>query len=159
MEVGREKSGSRLFPLPIVPRALSIFSIIVIFIGDTQREPLRSQVNNREAQGGQQDSMVFIKIRLVRLFTALEIKTRKRRAIFTTEETKTTTILRARKKKEKQTTKFTSVATSNSLQISYSCNNSESSPIARYSVMDSLQLNKRALGNDKSHYGSWKRLI
>ena len=30
---GREKRGSRLFPLPIVPRALSIFSIIAIFIG------------------------------------------------------------------------------------------------------------------------------
>ena len=25
--------GSRLFPLPIVPRALSIFSIIAVFIG------------------------------------------------------------------------------------------------------------------------------
>ena len=56
--------------------------------------------------------MVFIKIRLLQLFTALEIKTRKRRAIFTSEETKTMTILRARKKKEKQTTKFTRVATS-----------------------------------------------
>ena len=79
--------------------------------GASAEERARS-CNNREAQGGQQDSMVFIKIRLVQLFTALEIKTRKGRAIFTIEETKTTTILRARKKKEKQTTKFTSVATS-----------------------------------------------
>ena len=29
----KEKRGFRLFPLPIVPRALSIFSIIAIFIG------------------------------------------------------------------------------------------------------------------------------
>ena len=29
---GREKRGFRLFPLPIVPRALSMFSIIAIFI-------------------------------------------------------------------------------------------------------------------------------
>ena len=67
------------------------------------------QVNRSEALGGQQDSMAFIKIRLVRLFTALAVKTRKKRAIFTSEETKTTIMLRARKKKEKQTTKFTSV--------------------------------------------------
>ena len=35
MEGEREKRGSRLFPLPIVPRALSflLFSIIAIFIG------------------------------------------------------------------------------------------------------------------------------
>ena len=67
------------------------------------------QVNHSEALGGQQDSMAFIKIRLVRLFTALAVKTRKKRAIFTSEETKTTIMLRARKKKEKQTTEFTSV--------------------------------------------------
>ena len=53
--------------------------------------------------------MAFIKIRLVRLFTALAVKTRKKRAIFTSEEKKTTIMLRARKKKEKQTTEFTSV--------------------------------------------------
>ena len=32
------------------------------------------QVNHSEALGGQQDSMAFIKIRLVRLFTALAVK-------------------------------------------------------------------------------------
>ena len=64
------------------------------------------QVNHSEALGGQQDSMAFIKIRLVRLFTALALKTRKKRAIFKSEETK---MLRARKKKVKQTTKFISV--------------------------------------------------
>ena len=32
-EGGREKRGSRRFPLPIVPRALSIFSIIDILMG------------------------------------------------------------------------------------------------------------------------------
>ena len=60
-------------------------------------------------------------------------------------------MLRARKKKEKQTTKFTSVIyvwswlrRLKGLQISYSCNNSESSPKAPYTVMDFLQLNKRA---------------
>ena len=58
------------------------------------------QVNHSEALGGQQDSMAFIKIRLVRLFTALAVKTRKKRAIFTSEEKKTTIMLRARKKKE-----------------------------------------------------------
>ena len=31
------------------------------------------------------------------------------------------------------------------LQISFSCNNSEGSPVARYSMIDSLQLSKRAL--------------
>ena len=46
------------------------------------------QVNHSEALGGQQDSMTFIKIRLVRLFTALAVKTRKKRAIFTSDETK-----------------------------------------------------------------------
>ena len=51
------------------------------------------QVNHSEALGGQQDSMAFIKIRLVRLFTALAVKTRKKRAIFTSEETKTTIML------------------------------------------------------------------
>ena len=113
------------------------------------------QVNHSEALagalGGQQDSMAFIKIMLVRLFTALAVKTRKKRAIFTSEETKTTIMLRARKKKEKQTTEFTSVTYVWSwlrglkeLQISYSCNNSESSPKAPYTVMDFLQLNKRA---------------
>ena len=76
--------------------------------------------------------MAFIKIRLVRLFTALAVKTRKKRAIFTSEETKTTIMLRARKKKEKQTTEFTSVTYVWSwlrglkeLQVSFSCNNSE----------------------------------
>ena len=111
------------------------------------------QVNHSEALVRQQDSMVFIKIRLVRQFTALAVKTRKKRAIFTSEETKTTIMLRARekKKKEKQTTKFTSVTyiwswlrRLKELQISYSCNNSESSPKAPYTVMDFLQLNKRA---------------
>ena len=67
---------------------------------------VRGQVNHSEALGGQQDSMAFIKIRLVRLFTALAGKTRKKRA---SEETKTTIMLHARKKKEKQTTKFISV--------------------------------------------------
>ena len=67
------------------------------------------QVNHSEALGGQQDSMVFIKIRLVLLFTALAVKTRKKCAIFMSEETKTTIILPARKKKEKQTTKFAGV--------------------------------------------------
>ena len=77
----------------------------------------RSQCRRRVALGtgvrqvnqDQQDSMAFIKIRLVRLFAALAVKTRKKRAIFTSEETKTTIMLRARKKKEKQTTEFTSV--------------------------------------------------
>ena len=67
------------------------------------------QVKHSEALGGQQDSMAFIKIRLVRLFTAIAVKTRKKRVIFTSEEKKTTIMLRARKKKEKQTTEFTSV--------------------------------------------------
>ena len=67
------------------------------------------RVNHSEALGGQQDSMAFIEIRLVRLFAALAVKTRKKRAIFTSEETKTTIMLRARKKKEKQTTEFTNV--------------------------------------------------
>ena len=46
--MGREKREERLlFPLPIVPRALSflffyfLFSIIAIFFRDTQLEPLR----------------------------------------------------------------------------------------------------------------------
>ena len=43
---------------------------------------VRGQVNHSEALGGQQDSMAFIKIRLVRLFTALAGKTRKKRAIY-----------------------------------------------------------------------------
>ena len=109
------------------------------------------QVNHSEALGGQQDLMAFIKIRLVGLFTALAVKTRKKRAIFTSEETKTTIMLSARKKKGKQTTKFTSVIYVCSwlrglkeLQISYSWNNSESSPKAPYTVMDFLQLNKLA---------------
>ena len=38
------------------------------------------QVNHNEALGGRQDSMAFIKIRLVWLFTALAVKTRKKRA-------------------------------------------------------------------------------
>ena len=38
----RQKRGFRLFPLPIVPRAPSIFSIIAVyFYRDTKREPLR----------------------------------------------------------------------------------------------------------------------
>ena len=59
------------------------------------------QVNHSEALGGQQDSMAFSKIVLVRLFTALAVKTGKKRAIFTSEETQITIMLRARKKKEK----------------------------------------------------------
>ena len=39
------------------------------------------QVNHSEALGGQQDSMTFIKIRLVGLFTALAVKTTEKRAI------------------------------------------------------------------------------
>ena len=81
------------------------------------------------------------------------METKKKRAIFTSEETKTTIMLLARKKKEKQTTKFATVTYVWSwlrglqeLQISYSCNNSESSPKTPYSVIDSLQLSKRALG-------------
>ena len=62
-----------------------------------------------QALGVQQDSMAFIKIRLVRLFTALAVKTRKKRAFFTSEERKSTIMLRARKTKEKQTIKFTSM--------------------------------------------------
>ena len=58
------------------------------------------QVNRSEALGGQQDSMAFIKIRLVRLFTALAVKTRTKRAIFTSEEKKTTITLRARKRRK-----------------------------------------------------------
>ena len=51
-------------------------------------------------------------------------------------------MLRVRKKKEKQTTKF-------KFNFNfYSCNNSESSLIAPYCVIDSLQLSKRALGKD-----------
>ena len=63
-----------------------------------------------------------------------------------------------KKKKEKQTTKFTSVTYVWSwlrglqeLQISYSFNNFESSPIAPYSVIDSLQLSKHTLGKDYSN--------
>ena len=68
------------------------------------------------------------------------------------EETKTTIMLPARKKKEKQTTKFTgmtyiwSFLRGLELQIFYGCNNSESSPIAPYSVIDSLQLSKHENG-------------
>ena len=67
---------------------------------------------------------------------------------------KTKIMLPAWKKKEKQTTKFTGVTYISSclreleLQIFYSCNNSEGSPIAPYCVIDSLQLSKRALGKD-----------
>ena len=58
-------------------------------------------------------------------------------------------MLRARKKKEKQTTNLQTWLTSDldsggELQISYSCNNSEGSPKAPYTVMDFLQPNKRA---------------
>ena len=58
------------------------------------------QVNDIEALGSQQDSMVFVKIKLVRLFTALAVKTRKKRAIFMSEETKTTIMLCARKRRK-----------------------------------------------------------
>ena len=37
------RETSRLFPLPIVHHALSIFLIIAIFIAHTQREPLRKK--------------------------------------------------------------------------------------------------------------------
>ena len=63
-------------------------------------------------------------------------------------------MLPAREKKEKQTTKFTGVTYIWSclreleLQIFYSCNNAESSPIAPYSVIDSSQLSKHAVGKD-----------
>ena len=60
-------------------------------------------------------------------------------------------MLRVRKKKEKQSTEFSSVTYVWSwlrglkeFQISNSCNNSESYPKAPYTVMDFLQLNKRA---------------
>ena len=36
-----EREEARLFPRPIVPRALCIFFIIAIFFWDTQREPLK----------------------------------------------------------------------------------------------------------------------
>ena len=39
-EGGREKRSSRLFPLPIVRCALSIF-LLLLFYRDIQREPLR----------------------------------------------------------------------------------------------------------------------
>ena len=42
---GREKRGSRLFPLPIVPRALSIFFDYCYFYWYTQREPMRRRVS------------------------------------------------------------------------------------------------------------------
>ena len=45
--------------------------------------------------------MAFIKIRLLRLFTTLVVKTRKKRVIFVSEEMKTVNMLCARKKKEK----------------------------------------------------------
>ena len=45
--------------------------------------------------------MAFIKIRLLRLFTTLAVKTRKKRVIFVSEEMKTVNMLCARKKKEK----------------------------------------------------------
>ena len=73
-------------------------------------------------------------------------------------------MLRARKKKEKQTTKFTSVTYVWSwlrglkeLQISYSWNNSESSPKAPYTVMDFLQLNKRALEKNNLTHAFWRK--
>ena len=44
----------------------------------------------------------FIKIRLVRIFTTLAEETRKKRAIFTTEETKTMMTLRTGRKKKKK---------------------------------------------------------
>ena len=44
------------------------------------------QVNHSLALGGQQDSMAFLKIRLLRLFTALAVKTRKKRATFTSDK-------------------------------------------------------------------------
>ena len=62
-------------------------------------------------------------------------------------------MLRAQKKKEKQTTEFTSMTYAlrliltpglKELQIFYSCNNSESSSKAPYTVTDFLQMIKRA---------------
>ena len=50
----------------------------------------------------------FIKIRLVRIFSTLAEETRKKRAIFTTEETKTMMTLRTGRKKKKNP-KFTGV--------------------------------------------------
>ena len=44
----------------------------------------------------------FIKIRLVGIFTTLTEETRKKRAIFTTEETKTMITLRTGRKKKKK---------------------------------------------------------
>ena len=73
-------------------------------------------------------------------------------------------MLRARKKKEKQTTKFTSVTYVWSwlrglkeLQISYSCNNSESSPKAPYTVMDFLQLNKLDKEKNNLMHAFWSK--
>ena len=73
-------------------------------------------------------------------------------------------MLRARKKKEKQTTKFTSVTYVWSwlrgleeLQISYSWNNSESSPKAPYTVIDFLQLNKLAKEKNNLMHAFWSK--
>ena len=81
--------------------------------------------------------MAFIKIRLLRLFTTLAVKTRKKRVIFVSEEMKTVNMLCAQKKKEKNKLQNLSVTYVWSclqglkeLQISFRCNNSESSLIA-----------------------------
>ena len=51
----------------------------------------------------------FIKIRLVQIFKTLAEETRKKRAIFTTDETKTMITLRTGRKK-KENPKFTGVS-------------------------------------------------
>ena len=43
------------------------------------------------------------------------------------------------------------------LQISYSCNNSESSPLAPYCVIDSLQLSKYALAKNYCKACFWHK--
>ena len=52
--LGREKKRTReprLFPLPIVPRALSIFFDYCYFYRDTQREPLRRRESQDSFKG------------------------------------------------------------------------------------------------------------
>ena len=48
----KEKRGSRLFPLPIFPCALSNFSNYCYFYMDTQREPMRRTEGRGEGGGG-----------------------------------------------------------------------------------------------------------
>ena len=58
--LGREKKRAReprLFPLPIVPRALSIFFDYCYFYRDTQREPLR----RRESQDSFKGILIYPK--------------------------------------------------------------------------------------------------